>query len=295
MKERGLIIVLSILVLSLLVIGFYQGNSELTGKAVSGPPSNANEEHSIGPSLEEQNCMRTCASEGCTAGDMECMKKNSGKCLTQCNVKKPEVTEETSCMEKCVVVGCDEFDFSCQQKNQAICEKECDMIKEPEAKSEEEQCIRDCVNVESPGLICQAGEGGEKGNEICQKCAKSCEHLYAGPCLTEIKLEEAKQTCNTCEHCYGKPVMGDSGEGYQCIVSVECADSSSEFGDDSGTGPGIGQEGFVAKVGDAIENVVESIGDFFKGIFGGNEETSSSGGEQSSNGGESTTSGRASE
>ena len=147
------------------------------------------------------------------------------------------------------------------------------MIKEPEAKSEEEQCIRDCVNAESPGLICQAGEGGEKGNEICQKCAKSCEYLYAGPCLTEMKLEEAKSTCNTCEHCYGKPVMGDSGEGYECIVNIECADASAEFGDEPGTGPGIAKV-----VGDAIGNVIQGIGDFFKGLFGGGENPVESGG-----------------
>jgi hypothetical protein len=136
------------------------------------------------------------------------------------------------------------------------------MIKEPEAKSEEEQCIRDCVNAESPGTICQAAEGGEKGNELCQKCAKSCEHLYAGPCLDELKLEAAKKACDTCEHCYGKPVMGDSGEGYECIVSIECADASGEFGDEPGTG-----EGIAAKVGDVVGNVVEAVGNFFQDLF----------------------------
>ena len=95
-------------------------------------------------------------------------------------------------METCVAKGCEEFDFTCQNKNKAVCEKECEMIKEPEAKSEEEQCIRGCVNAEEPGLVCRAGEGGEKGNSLCQKCAKSCESLYNGPCLTEIKLEEKR-------------------------------------------------------------------------------------------------------
>ncbi|MBS3094146.1 hypothetical protein J4474_00630 [Candidatus Pacearchaeota archaeon] len=268
MKKELIIVATVILLLILLIFDFY-GNIfyNLTGKVSNGPPeSGENFEHSIGPTQEEQQCMRKCVTDaGCVVGDVTCSEKNN--CLTKCNIQKPETTEETSCMESCVAKGCGEFDFSCQGRNQAVCEKECDMIKEPEAKSEEEQCIRDCVNKEQKGLICQAGEGGEKGNAICQSCAKSCEHLYAGPCLTEMKLEEAKSVCNTCEHCYGKPVMGDSGEGYECIISIECADASSEFGDDPGTGAGIGQEGFVA-------NVVESVGDFFRNIFGGEEKNS---------------------
>ena len=209
-------------------------------------------------------CMKcTSPGVGCTGNQEECMQ--------QCNTKKPEVTEETSCMEKCIAVGCGEFDFSCQAKNQAVCDKECGMVKEPEAKSEEEKCIRDCVNNAEPGLICQAGEGGEKGNEICQRCAESCEYLYAGPCLTEMKLEEAKKACNTCEHCYGAPVMGDSGEGYQCIVDIQCADSSSEFGDNLETG-----EGVATNIGNTIGNVFEAIGDFFKGIFGRDKGTDTS-------------------
>ncbi len=255
-----------VLILILLVIIIIAGIFGLSWKSITGRTI---EEHTIGPSASEQQCMMTCMK--CTSPGVGCT-GNQQECQTQCNAKKPEATKETSCMEKCVLVGCGEFDFSCQEKNKAVCEKECDMIKEPPAKSEEEQCIRDCVNAEQEGLICGGGEGGEKGNELCQRCAKSCEHLYAGPCLTEMKLEEAKKECETCEHCYGKPVMGDSGEGYQCIVSIECADSSSEFGDEAGTGAGVGQEGFVAKVGsavgDAIGNVVSSIGNFFSNLFG---------------------------
>ena len=268
MKKGVIIGVILIIILLILTISIYNNSSKIIGKAVSNSPN------TFGPSAEEQSCMMGCMK--CTSPGVGCT-GNQQECQTQCNAKKPEQTSEEKCVEECTLKGCGEFVFSCQQKNQAVCDKECGMVKEPEAKSEEEQCIRDCVNAESPGLICQAGEGGEKGNEVCQKCAKSCEHLYAGPCLTELKLEEAKKACNTCENCYGKPVMGDSGEGYECIVSIECADSSSEFGDNPGTGPGVGQEGFVAKTGKVVGNVVESIGNFFKGIFGGgkSEDTSS--------------------
>jgi hypothetical protein len=252
------------LILIILVIFTLFAHFTLTGFAVNVPPENAGEVPQFGPSQQDMDCMMSCMK--CTSPGVGCT-GNQQECQTKCNVVKPEQTSEESCVETCAKKGCEEFDFSCQQKNQEICDKECGMVKEPEAKSEEEQCIRDCVNKESPGLICEAGEGGEKGNEICQKCANSCEYLYEGPCLDEFKLEEAKKVCNTCEHCYGKPVMGDSGEGYECIVKIECADASSEFGDDAGTGPGVGQEGFVAKVGDAIGNVFEGIGDFFGNIF----------------------------
>ena len=262
---------IAILFVVVLISAFAFAAIRFTGYIFQGPGPGSG---LIGPTAEEQACMRSCVSVGCTLGDMTCMQANGGKCQVQCNVKKPDSTGEgVSCMEGCVVKGCGEFDFSCQEKNKAVCEKECGMIKEPEAKSEEEQCIRDCVNAEEPGLICRAGEGGEQGNEICQSCAKSCESLYEGPCLTEIKLEEKKSSCNTCEKCYGAPVMGDSGEGYACIVDVSCKDASAEFGDEPGTGPGVGQEGFVASVGEGIGNVLESIGNFFKGVFGGEDKS----------------------
>jgi len=56
------------------------------------------------------------------------------------------------------------------------------------------------------------------------------------------------------------PVMGDSGQGYECTIYLECFDRSDEVGDNPGTGLGI-----VEAVGD----IMGKIGDFFKGFFGG--------------------------
>ncbi|MEK6875126.1 MAG: hypothetical protein AABX30_00395 [Nanoarchaeota archaeon] len=271
MEKKGvLLIVFLVLFAFFFITANYTDLWNITGNPIfsnrgglEGPPA----PETIGPSLEEQTCMMQCM--GCSSPGVGCT-GNQEQCTTQCNVKKPEITDDTRCMEECVVRGCGKFDFDCQQKNKNSCEKECDMIKEPEAKSEEEQCIKDCVNKEDPGLICKPGEGGEKGNEICQTCAKSCEYLYDGPCLIESELDQKKKDCQTCEYCYGEPVMGDSGEGYDCIVDIKCGDASAEFGDDPGTGEGIGN---------AIGNFFEGIGNFFKNIFGGGEE--SSGGESS--------------
>jgi len=239
-------------------------------------PEDDREEHTIGPTEAEQACMRPCVSIGCPANDMTCMKKNSVACMAKCNVKKPESTPETSCMEKCVETGCAEFNFVCQAKNRDRCEKSCGMIKEPEVKSKEEACIRSCVKKASPKsrLKCQPGEGGEKGGEICQSCAKSCEDLYDGPCMNDKKLKEKQKTCETCEHCYGEPVIGDSGQGYKCITDVECKDASDQFGDDPGTGPGIEKtpaknlSSTVIGASKIIGTITNKIGNFFKGLLG---------------------------
>ena len=254
------IIMISILILLLsLFIGF-----KITGRVV---------EHSIGPSASEQACMSNCMN--CVSPGINCT-GNQEQCMTQCNAQKPESTKETSCMETCVLVGCSEFDFSCQGKNKDKCEKDCNMQgdkPDESTMSAEQVCITNCVEKVDENLRCGNSQEGETGNEICQRCAASCVHLYEGPCLDDEKLKEKEKECETCEHCYGEPVMGDSGEGWECITNVECKDASSEFGDMPGEGPGIGQEGFVAKVGDTVGNVVEAIGNFFRGLFGGKEQS----------------------
>ena len=262
---------------SLLLLSFVMIENNLTGMAVSNLEIPEGGIPSYGPSMEDRECMMACASVGCTPGDMDCMIAKQDECSAKCNVQKPEQTEEESCVETCAKQGCDEFDFECQKSHQAECDKQCGMIKEPEPKSEEEACIRACVRKVDPTLMCAGAEGGETGNEVCQRCAAECVHLYAGPCLGEEKLEERKQACVTCEHCYGEPVMGDSGEGYDCIVDVVCKDASAEFGDEPGTGEGIEKEqGIVSRTTERIGNVFERVGNFFRGLFGmGEEETPS--------------------
>jgi len=183
--------VLLIIILILLFLGSFFFN-KFTGNVIGNPGGQVPNTGmpSFGPSAEEQSCMMACMK--CSSPGVGCT-GNQQECQTSCNLVKPEQTSEEKCVETCAMKGCTQYDFACQEKNKAVCDKECGMIKEPEAKTKEEQCIRDCVNAESPGLICQAGEGGEKGNKICQKCAESCEHLYEGPCLDEIKLETKKK------------------------------------------------------------------------------------------------------
>lgn len=243
-----------------LIIGLGLISFTITGFVVeefTAPPEG------VGPSEEEYNCMNSCVSEGCNANDMDCKRGNSEKCLTECNAGQPEAAnEEESCMQECVIVGCGEIDFECQNGNKDRCENECGMIKAPEAQSIEQQCIIDCVAAVDPSIICGNSETGETGDEVCQRCAAECVHLYEGPCLNDEEVKSKQEACKTCEHCYGEPVMGDSGEGWECIVAIECKNASGEFGDEPGTG-----EGIVANVGEAISNAAESLVGFFKGLF----------------------------
>ena len=252
--ERGRLVSLIIAIICFLVIILNFGN--LTGYVVDNSGFG-----NIGPSEEEIECMQECVSVGCDAGDMLCMDANSHECGEKCGVPTEAPAPENdgeACMQKCVVRDCEEYDFSCQNKNKEKCEIECDMLGDapnPDEMSAEEACISECVAKEDPTVICGNSEEGETGGSLCQKCADLCVHLYEGPCLDDEKLSAMEKECETCEHCYGEPVMGPSGQGWDCIVGVECNDASSEFGDEPGTGPGI-------------EKVVEGIVGFFKGLFG---------------------------
>ena len=227
-----------------------------------------------GPSSEDVECMQSCISIGCESGDKDCMMANSKECGAKCGVDvdgPPEPADESeACMQKCIVVGCDKYDFSCQNQNMDNCEEECNMKGDAPDESEmgeEQKCITECVMEKDSSLICGNSKEGETGGRICKKCAKKCEYLYEGPCLNDDQIKEKEKECDTCKHCYGGLIEGPSGEGWDCIINIECKDASSEFGDEAGEGPGIGQEGYVNK-----ESVAERIGGFFKGLFGGNKE-----------------------
>jgi len=252
MKKGGLVLIVALVAVVLLFLS-WRG---ITGFVVSQIPS-------FGPSQEEQKCMMSCMK--CDSPGVNCT-GNQEYCGTQCNAVKPEENTEQKCVSECTKKDCGDYDFSCQEKNREACDKECGMIKAPDESSmgAEQLCISNCVNAEAPGTICGNSQEGETGNELCQRCAASCIYLYAGPCLDDTKLKAKQKECETCEHCYGKPVMGDSGGGWKCVVSVECKDASEEFGDNPGT-----EDGVVAKVGGAIVNVASAIGNFFSNIFSG--------------------------
>lgn len=246
-------------ILIVLIILVFLGFTGFTGRVVTD-----SDPGQIGPALAEQKCMKSCVSRDCEEGDFTCMESHGNECMAECGVVMPDQTEDEKCVEICVQKDCDKYDFDCQRKNQEKCDKQCGMITEPEAQSEEERCIRDCVAKIDPNIICSSGgfEGeGETGNEVCQKCAQECVYLYAGPCLSDEEITEKESACETCEHCYGEPVMGDSGEGYQCIIDISCEDASSEFGDEPGTGLGITE-------------TFGKIANFFKNIFSGSAEES---------------------
>ena len=210
---------------------------------------------------EEMECMQSCiVSAGCTIGDVECA--DTTDCQAECNAYQPtDISEDEQCVQDCVLEYCDSWDVECQNSYMDECDVECGMEGDApdwDVMSEEEQCISVCVAEVDPTIICGSSSEGETGNDVCQQCAAECVYLYEGPCLNDEEITVKESECVTCEHCYGSPVMGDSGEGYECIVDIECLDASNEFGDDPGSGPGIGQEGYVP---------VEESGGFFEEVF----------------------------
>ena len=244
-------VLISLTILFTIIIFSYTG---ITSYAVNGAnggmggssQSFGNQNRFNGPSSEDIQCMESCILEVCTFEDEECMLGEKDRCGNQCevDVSGPPApsNEKETCMQQCILVGCSEYNFECQQNNMESCEEECNMRGDsPDISemSEEQKCIHECVMEKNPEIRCQNSPEGEIGDRICKKCAKQCEYLYEGPCLGDKEIKQRQKDCGTCEHCYGDPLMGDSGEGWECIVDVRCMDASSEWGDNPGEGPGI--------------------------------------------------------
>jgi len=267
-----IIFIFLILILSPFVLAINQNKqkinlqsmwNKITGNAVN------NQEGYKGPTAEDNACLKQC---------VEIEKNQENFCMNKCGVE-PEptnVNKEENCMQKCIKKGCEKYDFQCESKNIESCEKDCGMITEPEIENKEQKCISDCVSKEDPTIICKSGKAegeGEQGNEVCQKCATECVHLYDGPCLTDEKWRQKEEECMAQgEHMEAAPIRGDSGEGYECTIDLECIDRSGEWGDEPGKGPGIGQEGYEPPK--AIEKAVQGIKNFFKNLFSSKEDES---------------------
>ena len=266
--KRYVIAVGFLLLVLLVLFGF---RASMVGHTVTDIPDEANS-FGIGPSDEDISCMQNCVAVGCETGDSDCMLSNSEACGKTCGVdpEPPEPADDgEKCMQECVEKGCDDYDFSCQKLNKESCEDECGMKGDAPDESEmdeEQRCISECVADVDPTLICGNSQEGETGNSVCQKCASDCTYLYEGPCLNDEEIEIKEKACETCEHCYGETIMGPSGEGWDCIVDIQCADASSEFGDDAGTGEANYEEGHEGP--GIVGNFFEGVGNFFKNIFG---------------------------
>ncbi len=200
----------------------------------------------------------------------------SGNCDKVTNIlgkHKPE-NKEQACMEECIAKDCNEGPMECMAKNKAKCEDECGMKKAPsqegmggrEGMGKEQKCITECVG---PDTRCQPGAGGEQ-NPKCKECAEKCVGLYEGPCLSDEKLREKENECKSqCEHCYGEPVYGDSGQGYECITDMKCGDASSEWGDNPGSGPGISAQAVKET---SSTNIFAKLMNWLKSIFSGKKQ-----------------------
>jgi len=275
--KRGVKRILAIVFL-LLVFTVVFLQIKLTGKIIGKEFQGNPGSEFAGIPEEEQNCMQSCVAEGCESEDMACMTGNQEKCMARCGARPARLGGGEQCMQDCIDKFCTagpEYS-SCMEGKKDSCEEDCDMKGDAPDESEmdaEQLCISNCVAAKDPEVICGNSQQGETGNALCQRCAQECVHLYEGPCLDDAGITEKENECaSRCEHCYGSPVEGPSGQGWDCIVDVSCEDASDEFGDNAGSGPGVGEEGFV-NVEDSergfVGKVFDGIGNFFKGLFGG--------------------------
>jgi hypothetical protein len=265
--KKGIIVGIAIIIL-LFSVFLFNGLKGTTGKIAGS--------EFVGIPEEEQKCMQNCVAIGCESNDIICMTGNKDKCMVECGAKPSPLNEDELCVQNCIDKYCEEGPNYANCMNEKIpqCDEECGMTAdEPDVSEmgEEEKCIFECVNAIDPTLICGNSQEGETGNEVCQQCANSCVHLYEGPCLNDKQIEEKEKSCETCEHCYGEPVEGPSGEGWDCIINIECKDASLEFGDEPGIGHGIEKLGEVnGQLKDeqnVVSNIIEGVGNFFKNIF----------------------------
>jgi len=263
MDKKSVMFFSLVIVLGISISLIYNSSVNLTGKVVDGYG---------GPTANDMQCMQDCVAIGCDAEDQDCKVANSINCGKKCGVETtaPEPEDEgEECMQTCISVGCDQYDVVCEGENVEKCELECNMKGDAPDESEmgeEQLCITKCVEKIDPSIICGSSKEGETGSSVCQTCAEECVYLYSGPCLNDQEITEKENLCaSNREHCYGEPVMGPSGEGWECIVDISCEDASDEFGDDPGEGPGIGEERWVNE--EETGNIFETIGNFFKDLF----------------------------
>ena len=81
----------------------------------------------------------------------------------------------------------------------------------------------------------------------------------------EIWREKEEACMAQGEHMEAAPVMGDSGEGWECAVDIECIDRSNEWGDEAGEGDDSYEEGHEGP--GIVSSTVGAVVDFFKGLF----------------------------
>jgi hypothetical protein len=248
MKHRNIVYILTGLLFMVTVAGFVLP-SNITGFVAfdgmqfdpSGPPTSMN---------ADEQCVQDCVDRDCSAFNKESGSTDMTQAEMQANMAKYE---------------------ECMSSKQTACDEECNMVQGPDLEDmgEEEKCISECVAAEDSTVICGSSQEGETGNALCQRCAEQCVHLYEGPCLNDEQIIEKEDVCSAnCEHCYGEPVEGPSGEGWDCIVDIKCGDASAEFGDDSGEGPDSYEEGHEPSSNNVVSELFEGIAAFFGEIFG---------------------------
>lgn len=197
---------------------------------------------------------------GCS-GPLECSsycgkKENFNQCIdfaeenNLIDAEEAEMTRKTQGESPGNCRGKEECNTYCKEHEQEcidFAEKYGLMImnkEEMKNMGNEENCMVECIGESEINFNeCKPGPEGEQ-NLRCKQCAEKCMQFYEGDCLTEEQWRYAEEECmSKGEHMEAMPVTGDSGQGYECTIKIECIDRSDEFGDEPGEGENNWEQG----------------------------------------------------
>ncbi len=102
--------------------------------------------------------------------------------------------------------------------------------KEDEGLTKEQQCIAQCLIDKDLSYSDCPRDKPEAHAPGCMECAKECAKYYEGPCLNSWEIDERNKECKSKGEEYGvEPIMGDSGDGAECMIGVKCIDHRTDM------------------------------------------------------------------
>ncbi len=204
-----------------------------------------------GGCVGEEECEEYCSKEGnflkcanfsyqngeITEEEYQIMKLTKGKgpggCTSDEECKEYCKNNEEECMDFALMTG---------------------LWKEDEGLTREQQCIAQCLIDKDLSYADCPIDNPESHAPGCMECRKECAKYYEGPCLDSWEIDEQKQECKSKGEKFGvEPVMGDSGDGAECIIDIECIDYRTDL--EKKTPEEIMEEGGMPPEGDLDKKI----------------------------------------
>ena len=147
----------------------------------------------------------------------------------ECKEALANVEDEREGRKICDKIMMDKYSPKCAEKvitSPEECAMFMDSFREDDKFIDNKQGPRidfNCKNIEDPT---KRLECFDKASSQAKGYKGHNDEDYEGPCMTERDWKNKKQECRKLfgEHAGDKPIMGDSGEGYECVIDAKCID-----------------------------------------------------------------------